>query len=108
MIFRAWSEVDVQGDGRLLLEKLSSCTAYLKSWSAVTFGNIPRRIIALSKEVEKLNNLPSWADHKARLLKVEKELDGVLALEEYYYKQRSRTEWLKGGDRNTKFSHSKV
>ncbi|GMN48527.1 hypothetical protein TIFTF001_017703 [Ficus carica] len=38
-------------------------------------------------------------DIKRKLMELDKELDGALALDEFNWKQRSRVEWLKGGDR---------
>ncbi|KAK0594791.1 hypothetical protein LWI29_000556 [Acer saccharum] len=40
--------------------------------------------------------------------KVESELDALLAHEETYWGQRSRELWLKNGDRNSKYFHSKA
>lgn len=42
-----------------------------------------------------LNDLSWTADLKGLLRPKEVELDRLIALEEYYWKQRSRSEWLK-------------
>ena len=39
---------------------------------------------------------------------IKEELDGLLAMEEEYWRQRSRVRWLKEGDLNTAFFHASV
>ncbi|KAK2651126.1 hypothetical protein Ddye_018615 [Dipteronia dyeriana] len=51
------------------------------------------------------NGIPhSWIFIK----NLEDQLDEVMEIEERYWKQRAKTDWLKGGDMNTHFFHSKA
>lgn len=40
--------------------------------------------------------------------KIEKQIQGMVMDKEIYYKQRSKVDWLKEGDNNTKFFHVKA
>ncbi|TXG53653.1 hypothetical protein EZV62_018909 [Acer yangbiense] len=40
--------------------------------------------------------------------KQERELEGLLAKEEIYWRQRAKADWLSAGDRNTKFFHARA
>ena len=62
----------------------------------------------LQKWLDRLNEAKNTEENKAEFLDVSKQMDNLLQKQEIYWAQRSRISWMKNGDRNTKFFHSKT
>lgn len=86
------------------MANIENCSKGLLNWSRRSFRNIKLAIGKMQKELEMLNQLPCTA--KERKLKLE--LEGMLDRKEPLWKQRAKTQWLAGGDRNTRFFHSQA
>ncbi|PON39535.1 hypothetical protein PanWU01x14_304260 [Parasponia andersonii] len=72
-----------------------------------TYGSIPMKLKKICSELEEAylrdRDVASWKN----IRRLEKECDCLFFLEEEYWRQRSRAEWLKAGEKNIKFFHIK-
>ncbi|KAM0872963.1 hypothetical protein ACQ4PT_038412 [Festuca glaucescens] len=89
-------------------DNLNQMAGSLKDWSRASFGSVRREIGRLERALCNLRNAPVSDAGIAEEKVVERQLCEMFEREEIMARQRSRVEWLREGDRNTAFFHSKA
>lgn len=89
--------------------KLKQLKSDLKTWNKEVFGNIQEMV---SKATEELLSIQLYIDssgHTPQLdrleAKAQAKLSQALHTQERFWKEKSRVNWLKDGDKNTAFFH---
>lgn len=90
-----------------VLRNLSSCGNFLNAWNVQKRKELSNKILIkrdVLKEACRVVKPETWRV----ISELEQQLDSVLNVEEKYWCQRARIDWLKNGDINTRFFHSKA
>ncbi|WMV55562.1 hypothetical protein MTR67_048947 [Solanum verrucosum] len=94
---------DLRGDTQFKLKALKS---KLKEWSASTYGNLEKKKELLTRIIEFdciQQSRPLTEEEVVQKANVVKDFEDFAKREEIAWRQRSRTLWIKQGDKNTKF-----
>lgn len=91
----------------LLTSKLESCAVALGIWGRDVFLRRKNRIKACKISLKEAYSNPQSLNFD-EIHRIEFELDNLLEEEEINWKQRSLEEWLKWGDKNSKWFHRKA
>jgi hypothetical protein len=89
-------------------EKIHACHRDLRKWSKNNFGNIQRQIRETESQLKKVEFLSMQGRDHSQVITLKGKLHALLAKNERLWRQRSRVEWLKNGDRNTRYFHCKA
>ena len=87
------------------MRKIDSCGKELTNWSKKHFGSICKELDRKRKELAQYERLALQGGNATQLLAIQKEINSLMDKEERMWRQRSKTLYLKDGDRNTQFFH---
>lgn len=108
VIRQAWASNSFNSSPSSLMSGLSACASSLREWSAEKFGSLSRKIKMAITEIEWWRKRTRSKANIEHTRAAERQLDHLLSLEEYYWHQRARADWLCAGDRNTKYFHARA
>lgn len=91
-----------------LEEKLKDTLHHLHSWGKEQFGDIPRTIQKLQKELQNIKESYPDINSLSKIKEHEGMLDNAIKREELWWAQRTKVNWLQASDKNSKFFHIKA
>ena len=91
-----------------LFSCLTECRASLPSWNEISFGHVGKKLAALQARLEVIECNRGSAVTMEEIEYTRREINKLLEAEEVMWRQRSRISWLKHGDKNTSFFHTKA
>ncbi|GJT41193.1 reverse transcriptase [Tanacetum coccineum] len=103
----AWLDGIRKGLGNNPAALVNGCAGKLTEWNKTTFGHVQRNIRTKVKRLKALQN-QTWHDSYQEQHDLQNELKELYAREEIMWRQRSRIQWLKEGDKNTHFFHARA
>ena len=91
-----------------IITKIDHCGKALTRWSRQAFGNVKREIERKRKQLTKAENIAIGGGDSRLMKLLKEEINLLLYKEATIWRKRSKIMWLKDGDKNTKFFHSKA
>ena len=87
---------------------LDECRLSLSAWNNNSFGHVGKKLVTLQARLEVLEGMRGSYATLEEIKCTRTEINNLLDTEEIMWRHRSRICWLKHGDKNTSFFHTKA
>ncbi|KAH9734317.1 reverse transcriptase domain-containing protein [Citrus sinensis] len=104
-LYRNWSS---ENSAQSFRQATKTSMGRLLGWSKREFRKRDRKLEKLKFQLRELKQRRVQFVDGEEIRKMEKQIQNILMDEEIYWNQRSRADWLKEGDKNTKIFHGKA
>ena len=103
-----WAEQDSTDLGIRVIKKIEKCGVELKKWSMKSFGSIRRELELKKKEIVKAEKEAMRSGQNFWVKELMLELNSLMDKEARMWLQRSKVQWAKFGDKNSKYFHARA